>query len=524
MRVAREKTRDLEQRRSRFLQLQADEPHIRAYEALVEGARRAASVLPQIRHLRAAVEHAVQAKRTYEAAFADHARLQKQRGDAKGRLDQATKDAEEVPVLESRIAALDQVIGRMRPRPKFLVDLAEYRRQRTNRLLDFEGCPKRESEGRGRIGKGAAEFVRCRQCVVRAGFDPNLFESLVATREDASLIAELRTAVAKGTAEAYAAMGQLQSKKGVMTRAAPRRRRRGDRRRTSQRMVEFDQERAEARHRAMAAVLRKELRIGEPCPVCEHPVAEHPPAITTPELDALDKKFDEARGAEAEARSIMDKAKTAITEATAAIVAARQITDEAAGRQGGAAAKLAGACNDLEEVFAALSLLGDRPIEKQVHEAYAQANASRQRQEAARKAKDEAERLVQTLVQRVEQLNGTMTALASQLDREDERVAEFAGQIAEIDAEVRKITEAPDPEAERNELNRRRAVLDNALRIGQAADAKAMADLSGAVARLEAGKETTKKRRAMRSRSVRGRIGRYRRRLCRTWRRLARPN
>jgi exonuclease SbcC len=58
---------------------------------------------------------------------------------------------------------------------------------------------------------------------------------------------------------------------------------------------------------------------------------------------------------------------------------------------------------------------------------------------------------------------------------------------------VRKITEAPDPEAERNELNRRRAVLDNALRIGQAADAKAMADLSGAVARLEAGKETHKK-------------------------------
>ena len=61
-------------------------------------------MLPLIRQLRAAVEQAGQAKRTYEAAVANHARLQEQRGDAKGRLDQAMKDAEEVPVLESRIA------------------------------------------------------------------------------------------------------------------------------------------------------------------------------------------------------------------------------------------------------------------------------------------------------------------------------------------------------------------------------------------------------------------------------------
>jgi exonuclease SbcC len=62
LRTARGKTRELEQRRSRLHQLDADEPKIRGAESRIEAARRAAPVLPLIKAARTAEERAVEAK------------------------------------------------------------------------------------------------------------------------------------------------------------------------------------------------------------------------------------------------------------------------------------------------------------------------------------------------------------------------------------------------------------------------------------------------------------------------------
>ncbi|MBV9860367.1 MAG: SMC family ATPase, partial [Alphaproteobacteria bacterium] len=65
MRAAREKTRELEQRRLRFKQLQADEPQIRSYERQLAAARRAGPVLPLIRTATAAEASAARAKQDH---------------------------------------------------------------------------------------------------------------------------------------------------------------------------------------------------------------------------------------------------------------------------------------------------------------------------------------------------------------------------------------------------------------------------------------------------------------------------
>src|SRR5271165_3214504 len=78
------------------------------------------------------ISRPAEAKRSYDTIVKDYARLQTQRTEAKHQLKAARKGAEEVPLIEQRVAALDQVIGRMRPRPKLAADLAEMQKERAN--------------------------------------------------------------------------------------------------------------------------------------------------------------------------------------------------------------------------------------------------------------------------------------------------------------------------------------------------------------------------------------------------------
>jgi exonuclease SbcC len=100
VRTARTKTRELEQRRTRFSLLQADDAQIRADESRLEGARRAAPVLPLIRAVRAGEEQAAEAKRSYDTIVKDYARLQTQRTEAKHQL--AKGFALDIPHLSAR--------------------------------------------------------------------------------------------------------------------------------------------------------------------------------------------------------------------------------------------------------------------------------------------------------------------------------------------------------------------------------------------------------------------------------------
>src|SRR5262249_49951902 len=94
--------------------------------------------------------------------------------------------------------------------------------------------------------------------------------------------------------------------------------------RASQRAGEIEQKLADARHREAVVLLRRELRLGQPCPVCKYPVAEHPPPLSTPALDALEKKFEQAKRAETEARNFLDGAKAAVAASGAAVIGEHQ--------------------------------------------------------------------------------------------------------------------------------------------------------------------------------------------------------
>jgi exonuclease SbcC len=486
LRTGRAKTRELEQRRTRLLELDAAEPAIRAAEARLEAARRAAPVLPLIQAAHAAKARAAAAERTYDSACKEHAQIEADRNEAKKRIEQATKNAEEIPGLVQRIAALDQIIGRMRPRPGLVETLAEAGALRAETARKLEEARNARRQAESELAAARQRLVAAEAALAAAPFNPPLFAILDDSREDAGRIANLRAEVGTRAAEVCSGTDRLTEQEAALSFAvAAEARAEQAWRRRSQVLQGIEEERAQARHRAAAAVLRRELRIGQPCPVCARAVAEHPPALATPALDALQEKFERAQTAETEARSGVEKAKSAAAGARAAAAAARDSLDQSTRRQNAASAELAGKCEALEEkIREHLAISGDQPIEAQVQDAWRRATAAKQRHEAAHAACGDAERTALAREREAERHGHTATQLADRLTADDNRIAEIARQIAEIDAEVRGVT-AKDPAAERKTLERRRSTLETARQESQDADRRTATGLAVAAARLE---------------------------------------
>jgi exonuclease SbcC len=485
LRTARAKTHELGERRARLLQLEADEPKICGAEFRLDAARRAAPVLPLIKAARAAEERAADATRTYGLATNEHGRARSQHNEAKKRLVQAAKDAEEIPGLAQRIAALDQAIGRMRPRSGFIESLVEAKKQQAKTARKLQEARAAHKRAESNLATGRQSLREAEEALAAAPFDAMLFDALDATREAASRVANLRTDVGKRAADACTAADQLREEEAALDRASAAVEQWAEEwARASQRVQEINHALIEARHRTAAAVLRSELRPGEPCPVCTQPVAEHPPALATPALDALQRKFARAQRAEGGARSCLDNARAT---SAGAITAARASLDQCTNRYRVAKADLAGACEALQDrVGDFITISADGPIEQQVQDAYEVAAKSRQSHETARTARDSAERMAQGRERDAERHANTVTHLSDQLTQQENRVAEITRQIAEIDEEVRRITRAPDPLVERKALDRRRVDLEQALQECQETDRKTATELAAAAALLEA--------------------------------------
>jgi exonuclease SbcC len=497
-RVARERTRELEQRRARLGQLQADEPQIRSYERRLEAARRAGPVLVLISSARSAEESLAREKQEHDALIKQHASLLGEQKDAERQLKQAGEAANEIPLLEERIAALDRAIGRMKPRPA----LVSEHEQTKKHMLDAESKLKEaraaHQNAESDLATAHLKLRNADKALVAVKFDRTMFDTLDATREEASRIGDLRHTVTTSAADVRTVKGRLKDGEETLARAeATAESAESEWKRASQRMQDADQALADALHWDAVAVLRGELRIGEACPVCEHPAAEEPPPFPTPALDALRQKFQGAKRTESKARELIDRAKGAAAEARVAVVAERQNVEQASKRCSSAEAELAAACQSLaKSVRNVIDVSDERNIEEQVREIYQVVSATRLRHEAACHVRENADQAVQRLAQSCERLKGAVSMGVAQVGHYSNKIAELTRQIIEIDAEIRKVTQGPQPEAERAQLSRLRNQLASALQASRQGMTDIIGELRAAAARLEASDETFKRAKA----------------------------
>ena len=340
-----------------------------------------------------------------------------------------------------------------------------------------------------------ANLNKADNALAAAKFDRALFDSLDATREDATRIGNLRHVATSRATDVRAAKDRLEAREETRVRANGEAEAAEQQwRQASRHALDVDRELANARHRDAAALLRRELCTGEPCPVCEHPVTEHPPPLSTPMLDALEKKLEQVRRAETRARELRDEARAAMAAAVAAVAAEQQNVEEFDQRSNASEVELAKACELLSNrVREVIVFAQERHIEEQLRENYQTALVAKQRHETARTKRDEADEAVRKAEQSAERLETAVTTVMDQLAQHDGGIADLTRQIAEIDEEIRKVTQASDPPEERAQLNCRRDDIGKVVQDSQAAETMAARELAGVVARLEASGETYNK-------------------------------
>jgi exonuclease SbcC len=495
LRAAREKTRELEQKRARLSQLQSGEPQIRSYEHQLEAARRAAAILPMIRAAKLADENSARAKNDYDALTTQHATLRAEHKEAEKQFNQATEEAREIPLLEERIAALDQAIGRMRPRSALASEHARSTKQLRAAQRELEEVRTANRKAETDLASARINLQNADEALAAVKFDHTIFDTLDATREAASRIGGFRHAVATSAAEVRTAKGRLTAKEEELPRVeVAAEAAESEWNKATQHKQHVDQELAEARHRDIVAILRAELRVGEPCPVCEHPVSGHPAPLQTTALDVLRDTLEQAKRTERQSRELMDKAKAAAAAVGVALASERQNVEQAITRYGAAEAELAAACQVLRKcVRSVIDVSDDHNIEEQVRESYQIQSTTKRRHETARQTRETASQAVHRLEQSCEGLKGAVSMGTAQVKQHSDKLTELQRQITEIDTEVRKVTQAAQPEAERAQLSRQRSQLASAFEATQREMTKITGELRAVTARLEANEETHKR-------------------------------
>jgi hypothetical protein len=183
----------------------------------------------------------------------------------------------------------------------------------------------------------------------------------------------------------------------------------------------------------------------------------------------------------------MGKAKAA-AEATVLVVAERQNVEQVITHYTSVEAELAAACESLKKrVRSVIDVSEERNVEEQVWEIYQVISAARRQHKAGRLDREKADQVVQRLEQICERLKDAVSMGAAEVKQH---------QIAEIDEEVRKVTQAPQPQAEREQLSKRRSHLQVHCRRATSGCPRPVVNFERPRQRLEVSEETLKRAQA----------------------------
>jgi len=475
--------RDLAEKERALADLERRGEAVARDRARLDAARHAArlrDVFANLDAARALAEQAAakarRAQAACEAAAARH-------GNALRTLASARQAAAQVPALRERVAALDQVLG-------VLPTLARSEARATSAARQADEAGRKATEARKAAeraeraladARAALEAANARRAQVsyapeRAAAIRELVPAAREAQEHASRHAALvrQAAEARATAEARAAdASRLADAAAKAARAA------ADARRAAE-----DAARAlrEEHRRQHALVLRKELRAGEPCPVCEQPVGERPRMPR-----AAEKALARAETAEADAREHAGRAdeaaRRAEVEAGKAEAAAQEAAKHAAtlGEEADRARTALEACAAaLREAVAARADLALPAEPDAILAAEAELARAQQAWEQAEDAVRKAERAFDQATAACERQRREVEACTAAQEAAAAAHAEAAAERDQLAAQVRAVAGDRDPTALRAELHARAEELGAAERAAHDACTRAETELRAA--------------------------------------------
>src|SRR5271170_782592 len=465
LRSRREKTQELEQRQSLAAQLGAQEPRIRLLTAKIEQARRATPLLPLVEAVNQASLRFRQAEDCAATARRRRDLLQAGERKLRTRLRGTQRQAKALPELRKHIAELDQVLGRLKSRDALHKRLDQAAAAARPLKSEFYRAKTQERRAAQMVRQCGNALAKANRRLAGIGYDAELDRKLALVRDRATLIAAAREAVA-----AMATDAQRAGLKAKLCRAAVKRANAADRR--AQARLEKACERTAARqsvldqaHRSHAAgILRRQLRPGMPCPVCEGSVARPPALIELPDLRQAEDHLVQAREAETRVRGVADHSREAAARADTAAQAARGAARIIARQLQQARAKLLMTESELDaEIGVLVAEDSGATIERRVLNATRRMDELKRRNDRAAGTRERAQQKLVEAEHTFQPASAAITRVADLLAQAEIEVDGLNADRKQIDAEIATITTARDPQAERNRLGTVCIDLDRAL-------------------------------------------------------------
>ena len=468
------RTVDLMESEARLTELQNRAPQINKARRELDGARRAAALVPLIEeadravrdadHLRNAAEAARQAREAAAVACAERAR----------ELAEAQDQAEEISALRDRLANLDRILGRL---PELRRIETEVGRKRTRiEQLDQEVAEVRErlEQVEGEASRLQATVDAARAELDTLGYDAEFDAALDRVRETATELA-----IARGQLK-EAKLKQEQQRRTLDPLAAKvdglrsQMRKREDALHDAEQELEAAEEALHAAHRSDAANdLRGSLVAGVPCPVCTQLVADPPPADLHPDVAAARVKRDEKKSTLRRVRDDAQETDSALTKAQGDVLAAQEALAEADSAAATALADIRQLAGGIREAIGGHVPTDDDAVDAWFQQQIKTVTAARSSFEDAQGRLETAElqfsdlrRSEETTRRDLERMHIERRERAGELDADEERLQTVRAEIAEV-------TWSTDPEQERSNLSSRIDYLETGQRDAFAAEAEA---------------------------------------------------
>ena len=480
----RKKTEEFEQARQHMAELARDEPNVRAAGRRIDASERASSAM---HHIVRAEDAQAAARGERDAAHKTNEGVTREEGrhaTAERAARAAAEEAQQIGPLRERIRALDGIRGVVEAKRGALSRLeaakvaartaeARVRKART----EVEGLRKHLNELDRKV-KTANEAVRA------TTYKQDLDALAQRVARDALQLSESRVQLAAASAEAERAATASAKAQTTLSKKAPvLERAHGAYRKAVTALEKADLAYREAHDLHAAALLRRALRQGEPCPVCAHRVGAVPKLIVAPKLDAVTKQHDEAKRAEAETREA-DKAISAEyagLEATANELAKNAATAKATLEK--ASKKVA----ERESKLVALveTKFDTEPgatIEARVISAGDRLARARAEHTAKTEQVTTLERERAVTSTSIEAKENEVRQLGEAAEVATRHVADIVAETDGLTAKIAAVTTHPDPVAESAELAKKVTILETQLEVARATLAEAGANLTTAKA------------------------------------------
>jgi exonuclease SbcC len=458
----RERTAELETRRAERTGLAVKEKEISQKERQVEAAARAAGVAPLLDQVRHAENRAKKAGEELADANAALRRAVEGETKARARAEKAEKAVKRIPDLETTIQQLGEVIGLLEPKKRSEQSVRRFETDQQDTQERLGALEKQRVRVEREIEDAAKRLASAQRELDRVEYDPKLHERVEGVLDDAAALAKLRDlqeqaqeAVREAAREAADTRKETEAiahRVETSARAVEKAVRAADQ--ATARLS--DAERAHA-----ADHLRGQLRVGEPCPVCEQSIRN------VPKSRKVDVRLDKLRTADADASRHAAEVRQKHSELQSdarGLVKAATTAEKKLVRLTEAAKAKAAEHAEAGKRFAAWARrahveLTD-PIEDHIRKLDRELRAKRKRRDealeavtAVTKSRDDAQRALEKLDSQIGSAREKLARIADQLN-------EVRAQLAEYVKKIRLAAGEHDPRDVRNALETEKAELE----------------------------------------------------------------